>query len=121
MFHIRRFHFQVLLNESVFFFAQISSITPRKSINNIKSTEYCDFLGINSCCVWDKFILGTTEQTTKISKTSLTKIGHTAVPIGLGFQVEKLIVTNLKVGKKMFPCSCLDFFHQNHQIGNTKV
>ena len=29
--------------------------------------------------MWDKFILGTSEQTTKIFKTGFTKIGHTAV------------------------------------------
>ena len=34
-------------------------------------------------------------------------------PSGLGFQVEKLIVINLKVGKKIFPYPFLGFFHQN--------
>ena len=33
---------------------------------------------------------------------------------GLGFQVQKLIITNLKIEKNFSPYSRLGFFHQNH-------
>ena len=35
-------------------------------------------------------------------------------PNGLGFQVQKLIMTNLKVAKKNSPYPCLGFSQQNH-------
>ena len=46
-----------------------------------------DFLDINRYCVWDKFILGTSEQTAKILKTGFAKIGHTTTskPQWVGF------------------------------------
>ena len=72
--------------------------------------------------MWDKFILGTSEQTTKIFKTGFTKIGHTAVFKPQSFfchnhfhffiSSKKLIVTNLK-NRELFPYPWLGF-HQNH-------
>ena len=67
--------------------------------------------------MWDKCIIGTSKQTAKISETSFAKIGLIAVskPQRVGFQVEQLIMTNLKVGEKAFSITLgLDFFHQNH-------
>ena len=88
----------------------------RKTLNQPSLVSNLDFLGINSSVTYDTFILSISEQTAKISKTGFTKIGHTQFPSpnGLGFQVQKLIVTNLKVGKKIFPYPYLGIFHQNH-------
>ena len=57
-------------------------------------------------------MLGTSQQAPNISKTGFTKIWHTAVskPNRLGFQVKKLVVTNLKVGKKIFHILSWAFF-----------
>ena len=51
----------------------------------------------------------------KYLKPVLQKLGTLQFPSpnGLGFQVQKLIKKNLKVGKKIFPYPCLGFFHQN--------
>ena len=62
-------------------------------------------------------MLGISEQNAKMYKTGFAKIGHTAVskPQLVGFQVKKLVVSNLKVGEKiLFSYPCLGFFHQNH-------
>ena len=50
-----------------------------KTLNQPSLETIFNFWGINSCCVWDKFILGTSEQTAQISKTGFAKIEHTAV------------------------------------------
>ena len=51
----------------------------------------------------------------KYLKLVLQKFGTLQFPSpsGLGFQVEKLIVANLKVGKIFFPYPFLGFFHEN--------
>ena len=52
----------------------------------------------------------------KYLKPVLQKLGALQFPSpnGLGFQVQILITTNLKVWKKKFSYPCLGFFHQNH-------
>ena len=52
----------------------------------------------------------------KYLKLVLQKLGTLQFPSPseLGFQVQKLIMTNLKVGKFFFPYPCLGFFHQSH-------
>ena len=72
--------------------------------------------------MWDKFILGTREQTAKISKTGFANVSkffskclqmfplQFPSPNGLGSQVLKLTVTNLKVGKTFFCISLLGLF-----------
>ena len=63
-------------------------------------------------------MLGTSEQTAKISKTGFAKIGHTVVskPHWVGFSSKKWVVTNLKVEKKNFHILAWAFFHQNHPM-----
>ena len=57
-------------------------------------------------------MLGTSEQTAKISKTGFAKIGHTAVskPHGLGFQVKKTGCDKFESWKKIFFMSLLWLF-----------
>ena len=59
-------------------------------------------------------MLGTSDKTSKISKTGFTKIGHIAVskPQCIGLPSKK-VVTNFKVGN-FFSYPCLGFFNQNH-------
>ena len=69
----------------------------------------------NLCCVWDKFILGTSEQTTKKSKTSFAKIGLKCsfqVAIGWVFKYKNWLWQILKL-EIFFPYLCLGVFHQN--------
>ena len=63
-------------------------------------------------------MLGTSEQIAKISKLVSQKLGTHQFPSpnGLGFQVKKLVLINLKVGKKKFSYPCLGFYHQNHPM-----
>ena len=60
--------------------------------------------------------VGTSEQTTKISETGFTKIGHTAVskPQWVGFSSKNTGCGKFESWKKSFFISYLGFFHQNH-------
>ena len=66
-------------------------------------------------------MLGTSEQTANISKTGFAKLGTAQFPSlnRLGLRPKKMVVTNLKVGKKIFSYLCLRFFHQNHSLVTT--
>ena len=58
----------------------------------------------------------------KYLKLVLHKMGTLQLPSpnGLGFQVKKLVVTNLKFGKKFSLYPCLGLFHQNHPNNSLK-
>ena len=58
----------------------------------------------------------TVNKLQKYPKPVFQKLGTLQFPSpnGLGFQVKKLIVTNLKVGKIFFPYPYLVFSHQNY-------
>ena len=63
--------------------------------------------------MWENFILGTIEQTSQISKTSLAKIGHTAVSKPQA-PSKKTGCDKYESWKKFFPYPYFGFFHQNH-------
>ena len=72
---------------------------------------YC-FLGINNSVAYEKFILGTSEQTAKIFKTSFTKIWHTAVsnPQWVGFSSTKTDCNKFESWEKFFSVPWLVLF-----------
>ena len=65
------------------------------------------------CCVWDTFIFGTSEQI--LGTLQLLR------PNGLGFQVLKLIVINLKVGFFFHILAWAFFTRTTSFEGNSKL
>ena len=66
--------------------------------------------------MWDKFILGNSEQTAKIFKTGFAKIRHTVVfkTQLVGFRSTTTDCDEFESWeKKNFAYRCSDFFHQN--------
>ena len=76
-----------------------------------------DFLGTNSPVAYGTNLsLVPVNNLQKYLKPVLQRLGTLPFPSRneLGFQVQKLIVTNLKVGKNFSPYPPFGFFHQNH-------
>ena len=85
----------------------------RKTLNQSSLVSNFDFLGINSPVAYGTNLPKVpVNKLQKYLKPVLRKLGTLQFlsPNGLGFQVQKLIMTNLKVGGKKFPYPYLAFF-----------
>ena len=104
-------------NRNIVILLWFSTCSLRKTLNQPSLVSNFDFLVINNPVVYERNLSKVlVNKVQKYLKLVLQKLGTLQFPSpsGFGFQVQKLIMTNLKVGKNFFPYPCLGFFHQNH-------